>query len=155
MFTLIRALTYATIFSGFVLIAIPMSILERSGLTRPDVIGGWHFAGILTLVAGFILTVWCVLSFVFLGKGTPFPLDPPRQLVVRGPYTVIRNPMYVGAALSMSGAAMFYGSAWLFGYVVLFLLVAQVFVILIEEPTLSETFGDAYADYCRRVGRWV
>ena len=155
MFVLIRALVYATVFLGFVAVAIPMRILERSGLDRPDAIGAWQIAGIVTLAAGVILTASCVLAFVFLGKGTPFPLDPPRKLVVRGPYTMARNPMYVGAALSMSGAALFFESAWLFAYVGVFLLIAQVFVILVEEPMLSETFGDTYADYCRRVGRWV
>ena len=154
MFILIRAFVYATLFMGFVLVAVPMRILERSGLARPDRIGGWQVAGIVTLVAGVILTVWCVLSFVFLGKGTPFPFDPPRRLVVRGPYRIIRNPMYVGAALAMSGAAMFYGSTGLLWYVVFFLIVAEGFVVFYEEPTLAQMFGDSYADYRRRVHRW-
>lgn len=44
MFILIRALVYATVFMGFTLVAIPMRILERSGLARPEAIGGWQVA---------------------------------------------------------------------------------------------------------------
>jgi len=42
---------------------------------------------------------------VFIGKGTPAPFDPPRKLVIRGPYRFVRNPMYIGAGMTLAGAA--------------------------------------------------
>ena len=154
MFILIRALTYWTLFIGFVLIAVPAQVLEASGLARPEEIGPQQVAGLLVLAAGAVLNIACVLTFVTVGKGTPFPLDPPRRLVDRGPYAIIRNPMFAGAALALSGAALYYGSWWLLGYVGFFLTVTHLFVVIYEEPTLGETFGEAYAAYRAGVGRW-
>jgi protein-S-isoprenylcysteine O-methyltransferase Ste14 len=62
--------------------------------------------------------------------------------------------MYLGAALAMGGAALFYQSAALLSYIALFLLVTHLFVTAYEEPTLRQTFGIDYKQYCARVGRW-
>ena len=62
--------------------------------------------------------------------------------------------MYIGAALAMTGAAIYYQSVALFAYVVVFLLVTYLFVVTYEEPTLRRTFGKDYEAYCDRVGRW-
>jgi len=93
-------------------------------------------------------------DIAFVGKGTPAPFDPPRRLVVRGPYRFVRNPMYIGAALALAGAALFYGSWPLLGYMGLFLLITHLFVRLYEEPVLRRLFGTEYEEYCRVVRRW-
>jgi protein-S-isoprenylcysteine O-methyltransferase Ste14 len=78
---------------------------------------------------------------VFINRGTPAPFDPPRRLVVLGPYRLIRNPMYVGAGLGLTGAALFYQSIPLLGYAGVFLTITHLFVVLYEEPTLRRTFA--------------
>ena len=153
-FVTVRAITYATLFIGFFLIAMPARLLVWSGLTAPETTGWPQLLGMAFTAAGAALTLWCVATFVFVGRGTPAPFDPPRRLVARGPYAFIRNPMYVGAALAMSGVALYYGSWWLLGYVGFFLTVTHLFVVIYEEPTLGETFGEAYAEYRAGVGRW-
>lgn len=104
---------------------------------------------------GGAIALWCIVTFALVGKGTPAPFDPPRKLVVRGPYQYVRNPMYLGAALALMGAAVFYRSNQLLAYVAVFLLVTHVFVVWYEEPTLARLFGDEYAAYCARVRRWL
>jgi protein-S-isoprenylcysteine O-methyltransferase Ste14 len=155
MFTVARAVIYATLFIGFFLIFVPARMLTSSGIVAPKTIGLWQGAGILVTAAGAVLAVSCVLTFAFVGKGTPAPFDPPRRLVVRGPYRFVRNPMYVGAALAMTGAAIYYQSVALIVYVVVFLIVTHLFVVAYEEPTLSRTFGKDYEAYRARVGRWL
>ena len=108
----------------------------------------------LIAAIGVAVALWCILTFAVLGKGTPAPFDPPRRLVIRGPYKFVRNPMYIGAAIALAGAALFYQSAALAGYAVAFLLMTHAFVMLYEEPTLRATFGAYYDSYCRRVRRW-
>jgi len=73
---------------------------------------------------------------------------------VRGPYQLVRNPMYLGAALALGGAALYYRSGLLLAYTCAFLLVTHWFVVAYEEPTLRRSFGEEYAAYCRRVRRW-
>jgi protein-S-isoprenylcysteine O-methyltransferase Ste14 len=154
MFVLARAVAYSALFIGLLLIVVPDRVLSATGITRPAAVGVWQAAGILLGAAGAALAIPCILTFVFVGRGTPAPFDPPRRLVVRGPYRLVRNPMYLGAGLALSGAALFYQSIPLAGYAGLFLLVTHAFVVLYEEPALRRTFTGDYEAYCRRVGRW-
>jgi len=154
MIVLARAVTYAALFVGLVLMFLPARLLSWSGIMRPATIGMPQLAGVVMGAAGGALALWCVLAFVFLGRGTPAPFDPPRRLVVQGPYRVVRNPMYIGAGLALAGAALFYRSGGLLGYTGLFFLTAHLFVVWYEEPTLRRAFGGEYEEYCRRVRRW-
>ncbi|MBI4419592.1 MAG: isoprenylcysteine carboxyl methyltransferase [Gemmatimonadetes bacterium] len=154
MFDLIRAVTYATLFIGFVLVFVPARVLSWSGITRPETMGVAQVAGVAVGAAGAALAVGCVLTVAVLGRGTPAPFDPPRRLVDRGPYRVVRNPMYIGAGLALGGAALFYQSLPLLGYTGLFLVITHLFVVGYEEPALRRLFGADYQAYCRRVRRW-
>jgi protein-S-isoprenylcysteine O-methyltransferase Ste14 len=137
------------------LVFVPGQILGRYGMVRPSRLGVVEIAGIFVAVAGAMLALWCILTFALIGRGTPAPFDPPRKLVVRGPYVYVRNPMYLGAALSMCGAALFYRSLPLFVYTSAFLLAAHAFVVSYEEPTLARVFGGEYEAYRTQVGRWL
>jgi protein-S-isoprenylcysteine O-methyltransferase Ste14 len=154
MFVLVRAATYATLFVGLVLIFVPARVLSSSGVLPPTAIGIWQSAGMIVGAAGAALALSCIVAFALVGKGTPAPFDPPRRLVVQGPYRFVRNPMYIGAGLAMAGAALFYRSFALLGYIGVFFLVTHLFVAGYEEPTLGRTFGEDYKAYCDKVGRW-
>ena len=154
MLILVRALVYATAFVGLLLVFVPAQLLTWSGIPRPTSIGTPQIAGLMVATLGALLVVWCVLTFVANGKGTPAPFDPPRRLVVSGPYRYMRNPMYFGAGLAISGAALFYQSILLLAYASAFLLFFHVFVVFFEEPALQRTFGDDYESYSRQVRRW-
>lgn len=154
MFLLFRAITYAALFIGFLLVFLPGRVLAWSGITRPHTLCAAQVAGLLLVVIGAALALWCIVTFALSGRGTPAPFDPPRRLVVVGPYRLVRNPMYLGAGLTLAGAALFYQSWALLGYCAAFILVMYLFVVVYEEPTLRATFGDAYAQYCSRVRRW-
>ena len=137
-----------------ILVFVPARILAASGIVRPSEAGLPQVFGACIGTAGALLALWCVLSFALVGKGTPAPFDPPRRLVVRGPYRFVRNPMYIGAGLALFGAALVYRSWPLAGYGALFLLALNFFVLFYEEPTLRRRFGEEYQAYCRRVRRW-
>ncbi len=155
MSALVRALTYATVFAGVVLVFVPAKILEKAGVESPEQLGVVEWAGLLMVAAGGVLAVWCVVAFASVGRGTPAPFDPPRKLVIRGPYRYVRNPMYLGAILAMGGAALVHRSGHLMVYDGLFLVAAHVFVVRYEEPALDRLFGREYRDYRARVRRWV
>jgi protein-S-isoprenylcysteine O-methyltransferase Ste14 len=154
MFVVIRSLTWATLFIAFVLWFVPAGILSAAGIRAPASFGAWQAIGVMLGAAGAVLALVCILTFTFVGRGTPAPFDPPRRLVVRGPYRLIRNPMYAGAALWIIGTALFYRSIGIAVYAAVFLIVTHIFVVTYEEPTLQRMFGRGYDDYCRRVGRW-
>src|SRR5882672_10402346 len=136
MFILARAMTYGALFVGVLLLYLPSALLSRSGIVRPPAIGARQILGMALGACGAALAVWCVGTFAVVGRGTPAPFDPPRRLIVRGPYRFVRNPMYIGAGLALAGAALYYHSLPLLGYAGLFLLVMHVFVVAYEEPAL-------------------
>lgn len=138
---------------GLVLIYIPACLF--SAIARPRRMGIFQLTGMLICAAGGGLALWCVSNFALIGRGTPAPFAAPRQLVTRGPYKLVRNPMYVGVGLCFAGTSLFYESILFLVYVALFFVAAHLFVVLYEEPTLQRTFGREYLAYCSRVRRWV
>ena len=154
MFILVRALVYATGFIGILLVWLPAQIVQSSGIAPAAGAPVAQIVGLVGATAGGLLAIACVLTFALLGRGTPAPFDPPRRLVVRGPYRWVRNPMYLGATTALAGAALFYASVALALYGLGFVVTVHVFVVMYEEPVLRRTFGVEYEEYCHRVGRW-
>lgn len=155
MFILARTTTYASLFTALLLVFVPARILERAGISVPDSIGAVEAVGGVMVLLGAGLGVACVFTFALIGKGTPAPFDPPRRLVIRGPYKFVRNPMYLGAVVALLGAALVYGSTGLLAYATVFFVLAHVLVVLYEEPTLRRTFGTEYGAYVQQVRRWL
>jgi protein-S-isoprenylcysteine O-methyltransferase Ste14 len=155
MLVLFRALIYASLFIGFLFVYLPARLLSWTGIARPAAIAWPQIAGAVICAAGTVIALWCVGTFILVGKGTPAPFDPPRRLVIRGPYRFVRNPMYIGAALALSGAALFYISLPLLLYGCALLFVALLIVVFYEEPALRRKFGTEYEMYCHNVRRWT
>ncbi len=131
----------------------PYWLLPRAA--RPA-LSGAGAAGWLLIAAGIALYVACAFwGFALRGQGTPLPLDPPKKLVVEGPYAVVRNPMYWSVASAMLGEAAVFHSWALAEWATAFFLGANVFVLFFEEPALRRKFNTEYEEYCRRVPRWL
>jgi protein-S-isoprenylcysteine O-methyltransferase Ste14 len=153
-FVLARAVTYAALFMAFALLYLPARVLSGAGVRPPPVLGAPQLVGLGLGAVGAAVALWCVFAFALIGRGTPAPFDPPRRLVIRGPYRRVRNPMYVGAAVALGAAALFYQSLALLAFTGVFLLVTHLFVVGYEEPALRRRFGTEYETYCREVRRW-
>ena len=73
MFVLIRAITYASLFVGFLLVFLPARVLSWSGIVRPASIGAAQIAGAVAGTSGAILALPCIVTFIVIGRGTPAP----------------------------------------------------------------------------------
>ena len=155
MLAFVRAVVYGTLFVGLLLVFIPREILELTGVRRPLYLGELQVFGIVLVAAGAALALWCIVTFAVVGRGTPAPFDPPRKLVVAGPYRWVRNPMYLGAVGVVLGTASYYQSLALLAFAAAFFGASYLFVVFYEEPTLMRVFGAQYADYYHAVPRWV
>ena len=113
-----------------------------------------RMAGVAIISAGLIVLIDSFRRFAMEGLGTPAPVLPTKHLVVSGWYRHVRNPMYIGAALALFGAALVYESMALVVYGGAFLVITHLFVLWYEEPALRRKFGQDYAAYCRQVRRW-
>jgi protein-S-isoprenylcysteine O-methyltransferase Ste14 len=107
------------------------------------------------LLIGWVGMLWCFWNFTVNGRGTPAPIDPPKELVAIGLYRFVRNPMYVAGLVALIGWILWSPSLPLIAAPILFYVAAHLFVTLYEEPTLKKKFGAAYEEYCRKVPRWI
>lgn len=73
------------------------------------------------------------------------------ELNTTGPYSLVRNPLYVGRILNFTGIAMLSGS-WVFGAII-YLLAVLVYerISIYEEEFLREKFGAAHGEWAKNV----
>lgn len=114
-----------------------------------------QLAGIALLGGGLVLFAASLRRFAMDGRGTLAPWDPPRALVVRGPYRHVRNPMIAGVVLILVGESLVLRSSVHAAWAAIFLAANLVVIPLVEEPRLRARFGQAYDIYCRHVPRMI
>tara|TARA_B110001454_G_scaffold36440_1_gene35954 strand:+ start:245 stop:733 length:489 start_codon:yes stop_codon:yes gene_type:complete len=120
----------------------------------------YSFSNVRSLVAMLLIAVgaglcWKTVSlFIEYGEGTPAPFDPPRKLVIRGPYIYMRNPMMVAVCLVLSGEALLFASVPLGLWFLFFFGLCLILIPLWEEPDLDKRFGESYREYKQKVPRW-
>ncbi|HUB09389.1 MAG TPA: isoprenylcysteine carboxylmethyltransferase family protein [Myxococcales bacterium] len=73
-----------------------------------------------------------------------------HELVVRGPYRLVRHPIYTGLLLAFLGTAILHAQAADFAGVAIFAF-AYVAKLREEERFMQAEFGEAYASYRARV----
>lgn len=99
--------------------------------------------------------VWAAITMSRIGKGTPLPLDHATNLVVRGPYAYVRNPMAVSGVGQGLAVALFLGSPLVALYALMGSLIWQLMFRPLEEDDLHARFGDPYGEYCTAIKCWV
>lgn len=109
--------------------------------------------GLSTIAAGTALLATCIFEFARNGKGTLSPVDAPRELVVRGLYRYVRNPMYLSVSTIILGELLLVRSGALLAYWLIWFVLVNLFVMGYEEPTLSRRFGTSYERYLQQIGR--
>src|SRR3954462_15268691 len=149
---LARQLAAVLLLPGVVAGVVPALILggsEGAGL-RWGALGG---LGAARGATGLVLIVQTGPLFAPEGGGTLAPWDPPRRLVVRGPYRRVRNPMISGVVFIAFGEALLLLSRPHAMWAAAFLVINLIYIPLSEEPMLEARFGEDYREYCRHVGR--
>ncbi|MGV0750488.1 methyltransferase family protein [Mycolicibacter minnesotensis] len=137
---------------------IPAAILAFTGAALPDpatatgllrILGGVALIGI-----GLWFLIWTVWLFDRVGEGA-LAVGTPVNLVVRGPYRHVRNPMMTAVFCLQLGAAALAASPWLLGWFAVFCTAVLIAIPLAEEPHLVKRFGADYQAYRRHVPRWI
>ena len=151
---LLKTIVFTFLVPGSVTILVPYLLLS-SRPVPPLELGPVRYFGTLPILVGAAIYFWCAWDFTFAGRGTPAPIDPPKELVVRGLYRYVRNPIYIGILLILLGEALLFASQRLFAYLAVMFIVYFLVVVLYEEPTLKHKFGESYRKYCKDVPRWI
>jgi steroid 5-alpha reductase family enzyme len=104
----------------------------------------WLWPGFAVSMAGELIQLWC---FATLDKNT--------SLACRGPYAIVRNPMYLGRFFILAGVLMLLGQPWLLLVFALGYGFYMVNRVQREERRLREVLGTPYAEYCAGTSRFV
>lgn len=151
----LKSLLNAVLFFAIFMVALPWAVHWLLGVVLPLPLWLRIGGGGTLSIGGLLLWMSCLDLFSRRGRGTPFPLDAPRHLVMTGPYRVVRNPIMLGELAVIWGEALFFASLAIVLYAVAATLAGHLVTIYIEEPELRERFGEQYDVYCRQVPRWL
>lgn len=89
------------------------------------------------------------------GRTTVIPRRVPQALVTRGVFRLSRNPIYLGDALILAAAILWWDVPLALPVLLVFMAVIQHRFILPEEVVLRQRFGAAYDLWTAQVRRWI
>jgi protein-S-isoprenylcysteine O-methyltransferase Ste14 len=151
---LIRSVFFTFLVPGTVTVLIPYWLIAFSDSRGPNM-QSVRLLGLPLILIGAAGLLSCIWQFFSEGQGTLAPVDAPKELVVRGLYRYVRNPMYVSVVTILIGEAIFFSSTAIIVEAVIFISSASLFVVLYEEPALRRQFGESYERYSQKVSRWI
>ncbi|MEJ2412868.1 MAG: isoprenylcysteine carboxylmethyltransferase family protein [Anaerolineales bacterium] len=139
---------------GFALLAI--FILE---LFFPQLMGWSRMAlpfwvRTLGVVLALVCLIWIWWVFRALGDNISgkVPTGESQELIVSGPYRLVRHPLYAGALLGLFSFSLILENWLILVFTVLGVLAFRLLVIPEEEAQLLESFGEEYESYQARTG---
>jgi protein-S-isoprenylcysteine O-methyltransferase Ste14 len=144
MLTSIRsAFNHSGLRSLLVKLRVPLVIIAIA-VAVPFLKRDWLLAGFVVSMVGELIQLW---SFASLDKNS--------DLAIRGPYAMVRNPMYLGRFFIIFGFLMLLANVWvLLAYTIVYWFYMDTRVER-EEAHLRPIFGARYDDYCARVHRFI
>jgi protein-S-isoprenylcysteine O-methyltransferase Ste14 len=111
------------------------------------------FIGVVLIAAGAAITISAIRGFRSAGTHVePWKLS--LALVTEGIFVRLRNPMYVGATLFLTGLSIMLASDWMLVMAVGFVLAIHFGVVKREERYLEAKFGEPYRQYVAKVPRY-
>lgn len=133
-----KRLRYVLLKSRYPIFLIAVIILIR------NINPAWFAVGCIVAFFGEFIQLWCFAS-----------LDKNKMLAVKGPYMLMRNPMYIGRFFLLLGVLLLVGNGW-----ILFIFTVVYYFYMVnrvkrEEAKLEPLFGESYQKYCQKVNRFV
>ncbi|MFM9139530.1 MAG: methyltransferase family protein [Solirubrobacterales bacterium] len=145
------------LFVAALLVGVLAPVLALTGLVEPLCaldIGAVHAAGAAISLVGLALTL---ASQFQMGVSWRVGVDEDErtELVERGLFGLVRNPIFSAMVVVTCGLVMMVPSVVAFGGLAALVIALELQVRVVEEPYLLRTQGEAYASYAARVGRFV
>jgi len=114
-----------------------------------------RWLGVVLVALGFAFAFWAFLLFRREGTQLNPTSETNKRLVVRGPFRITRNPMYLGLVVLTLGIAFLVGSLPMFAVPFVVFAIANLGHIPFEEAKMRRQFGAAFDDYINQVRRWI
>ena len=128
--------------------------IERELGVRGFTFTGQHLVALAIGLVGATFNLWSGVALAVVGRGTPFPTQTARELVVIGPYQYLRNPMAFGGLGVGFAVGVYIGSWGTLAYAVAGGAIWHAIARPMEERDLAERFGASYDHYRANVRCW-
>jgi len=109
-------------------------------------------SGGFLVILGEFIRIWCASYIGTCGRATSLDV---KRLRVSGPYSFVRNPIYIGNFIWSAGLAVLANFPYIIPYFWVCLIILYISIIPYEEKYLADTFGDEYKDYSSKVNRLI
>ncbi len=110
--------------------------------------------GVIALVAA-VAIAGSAMATMRKHRTTVEPGQRPAHLVTGGVFALTRNPIYLSMLLIVLAIALMTDAVWFVVAAAALCVVLDRVVIRWEERTIEDAFGAEYAEYRRRVRRWI
>ena len=107
--------------------------------------------GVMVILGGEAIRIWAV---GYSGGTTRSKKLIADKLVMEGPYSLIRNPLYAGNFLIALGFSLLANAAVLVPLVIIYFIIEYYPIVRREEYFLLEKFGESYSQYLADVPRF-
>ena len=114
----------------------------------------YNYLGWLFVIAGVVLNLWTD-NLLKRYNTTVKPYLKPSHFISNGPFSISRNPMYLGMLVILTGTAILFKSIILLIPAILYIVIMNLFYIRKEESNLLEQFGNEFLQYKKKVRRWI
>ncbi|WP_455142445.1 methyltransferase family protein, partial [Candidatus Hodarchaeum mangrovi] len=113
----------------------------------------WMLGTLMIIIGGLLLCI----SRIILGRESTIVigLEKDHKLITKGPYHIIRHPIYTGASFLFLGYSLSFSSLICS---IVFLLVLVLWLnkrMTLEETLLIQTFGEEYLGYIKLTKRLI
>ncbi len=109
----------------------------------------FRITGILLIVSG--IAIWYIGAL----RSDMDDSITENRLQTKGIYAWVRNPMYSGWWIALSGITMMWHNVWLLIFPIIDWLIMTVALINTEEKWLLNLYGEEYAKYKKTVNRCI
>jgi len=136
------------IFGGLVVVGLIMQHLHPLELPSK-----WSWTGYVVLAIGIALDIWAMATMA-RARTNILPHRAADRLVITGPFSLMRNPIYVGNTIATFGLGLVLQNGWLLVATPVAVLATHYLAVVREQAHLEKKFGRQWSEYAARVKAW-
>ncbi|MBR1816444.1 MAG: isoprenylcysteine carboxylmethyltransferase family protein [Lachnospiraceae bacterium] len=147
-----------------ILVTVVAVILVRKGLLSS---GGVEYTPVrnITIIVAIMFLFW-ILGIIFIIFGAAIWYAAVKikhvdeyimhnKLATTGIYAYVRNPIYSGVSIMLTGVDLLTENYWMLLLPVFYWVFLTILMICTEEKWLKKMYGEPYVRYCKRVNRCI
>lgn len=115
--------------------------------------GPWTL--IFRIIGGVLIVIGVAIWYIGALRSDMDESITENKLQTKGIYSCVRNPMYSGWWIALSGIILMWHNAWMLILPLLDWVIITIALINTEEKWLLNLYGQEYAEYKKRVNRCI